>query len=318
MTARALRLGTRGSRLALWQAHTVANRLQAGGTGVEIIVIKTGGDRLQSRPLSEAVTKRLFVKEIEDALLHGDVDLAVHSAKDMPAVLPDGLEIAAALSREDPRDALVLPAGTTVGGDKDLASALARIGGRPSIGTSSVRRVAQLASVIRGATFVPIRGNVDTRLRKLDDGEYDGLVLAAAGMRRLGVEDRISASLPFDVCVPAPGQGIIAVEIRSDDGATRPLVQRLHDAVSGAALIAERALVAALGGGCQVPLGGIAVGDGEELEMRAVVMSVDGARVVRAHGRGSVTDPGALGRRLAEDLAASGAADILEEVRRGQ
>jgi hydroxymethylbilane synthase len=318
MTARALRLGTRGSRLALWQAHTVANRLQAGGTGVEIIVIKTGGDRLQSRPLSEAVTKRLFVKEIEDALLHGDVDLAVHSAKDMPAVLPDGLEIAAALSREDPRDALVLPAGTTVGGDKDLASVLARIGGRPSIGTSSVRRVAQLASVIRGATFVPIRGNVDTRLRKLDDGEYDGLVLAAAGMRRLGVEDRISASLPFDVCVPAPGQGIIAVEIRSDDGATRPLVQRLHDAVSGAALIAERALVAALGGGCQLPLGGIAVGDGEELEMWAVVMSVDGARVVRAHGQGSVTDPEALGRRLAEDLAASGAADILEEVRRGQ
>ncbi len=318
MTARALRLGTRGSRLALWQAHTVANRLQAGGTGVEIIVIKTGGDRLQSRPLSEAVTKRLFVKEIEDALLHGDVDLAVHSAKDMPAVLPDGLEIAAALSREDPRDALVLPAGTTVGGDKDLTSALARIGGRPSIGTSSVRRVAQLASVIRGATFVPIRGNVDTRLRKLDDGEYNGLVLAAAGMRRLGVEDRISASLPFDVCVPAPGQGIIAVEIRSDDGATRPLVQRLHDAVSGAALIAERALVAALGGGCQLPLGGIAVGDGEELEMRAVVMSVDGARVVRAHGRWSVTDPEALGRRLAEDLAASGAADILEEVRRGQ
>ena len=318
MTIRALRLGTRGSRLALWQAQTVTNRLQAAGAHVEIIVIKTSGDRLQSRPLSESGTKRLFVKEIEDALLSGDLDLAVHSAKDMPATLPDGLEVAAALPREDPRDAIVLPVSRDPGREGELATALAVLGEHPSIGTSSVRRRAQLASVIRGATFVAIRGNVDTRLKKLDDGEYDGLVLAAAGMRRLGVDSRISATLPFDVCVPAPGQGIIAVEIRAGDDETRWTVQRLHDRASGAALRAERTLVEALGGGCQLPLGGIAVPDGDSLEMRAVVMSLDGGRVIRAHGSGSTTDPEALGRRVAEDLAASGAAEILEEVRRGQ
>jgi hydroxymethylbilane synthase len=318
VTARALRLGSRGSRLALWQAHTVANLLQARGAPVEIIVIKTSGDRQQTRPLSEAGTKRLFVKEIEDAVLSGDLDLAVHSAKDMSAILPEGLDIAAALTREDPRDALVLPAARAGGRGEDLSSTLSRLGERPSIGTSSVRRRAQLAPVIPGATFVPIRGNVDTRLRKLDDGEYDGLVLAAAGMRRLGVDARISAALPFDVCVPAPGQGIIAVEIRADDDGTRQAVEGLHDPVSGAALSAERALVAALGGGCQLPLGGIAVGAGSELEMRAAVMSLDGERIIRARACGSATDPEALGRRLAEELAASGAADILEEVRRGQ
>jgi hydroxymethylbilane synthase len=316
--ARALRLGTRASRLALWQAHAVANQLQAAGARVEIIVIKTGGDRLQTRPLSEAGTKRLFVKEIEDALLHGDVDLAVHSAKDMPAILPDGLDIAAALPREDPRDAIVLPAGRGGPRTDDLASALALRGDRSTIATSSVRRRAQLACVIQGATFVSIRGNVDTRLRKLDDGEYDGLVLAAAGMRRLGMDARISAALAFDVCVPAPGQGIIAVEVRADDDATRHSVQRLHDANAGAALAAERALVAALGGGCQLPLGGIAVREGDRIEMRAAVMSLEGDRVIRAHGSGPAAAPESLGRQLAEELAASGAADILEEVRRGQ
>jgi hydroxymethylbilane synthase len=315
LTSRPLRLGTRGSRLALWQAHAVANLLQAAGTSVEIIVIRTGGDRLQTRPLSETGTKRLFVKEIEDAMLNGDVDLAVHSAKDMPALLPEGLDIAATLPREDPHDALVLPAGRAA---HDLASVLSQLGDRPTIATSSVRRRAQLAPVIPGATFAPIRGNVDTRLRKLDDGEYDGLVLAAAGIRRLGLGDRISAALAFDVCVPAPGQGIIAIEIRADDTATRDTVRPLHDRDTGAALTAERALVAALGGGCQLPLGGIAVHDGSELDMQGVVLSLDGLRVIRAHRRGSGADPEALGRQLADDLAGSGALDILEEVRRGQ
>jgi hydroxymethylbilane synthase len=315
VTSRTLRLGTRGSRLALWQAHTVASRLQAGGATVEIIVIRTGGDRLQTRPLSESGTKRLFVKEIEDAMSNGDVDVAVHSAKDMTAILPDGLDVAATLPREDPRDALVLPAGRTA---TDLASALSQLGPSPSIGTSSVRRRAQLIPVMPGARFLPIRGNVDTRLKKLDDGEYDGLVLASAGMRRLGVGNRISAALPFDVCVPAPGQGIIAVEIRADDTATRAAVERLHDHETGAALAAERALVAALGGGCQLPLGGIAVQDAGELDMQAAVISLDGLRVLRAHCRGSAADPEALGRRLAEDLAGAGALDILDEVRRAQ
>jgi hydroxymethylbilane synthase len=315
---RALRLGTRGSRLALWQAESVAKLVQAAGGRVEIIVIKTSGDRLQTRPLTESGTKRLFVKEIEDALLGGDVDLAVHSAKDMPAVLPEGLDIAAALPREDPHDALVLPASRAGGGIHDLASALALLGEHPSIGTSSVRRRAQLACVVKGATFGAIRGNVDTRLAKLDGGEYDGLVLAAAGMRRLGVDRRISATLPFDVCIPAPGQGIIAVEIRADDADTRRAVGRLDDPASGAALAAERALVEALGGGCQLPLGGIAVPADGGLDMRAAVMSLDGGRVIRSNKRGSAADPEALGRQLAQELAASGAAEILEEVRRGQ
>jgi hydroxymethylbilane synthase len=315
---RALRLGTRGSRLALWQAESVAKLVQEAGGRVEIIVIKTSGDRLQTRPLTESGTKRLFVKEIEDALLGGDVDLAVHSAKDMPAVLPEGLDIAAALPREDPHDALVLPASRAGGGIHDLASALALLGEHPSIGTSSVRRRAQLACVVKGATFGAIRGNVDTRLAKLDGGEYDGLVLAAAGMRRLGVDRRISATLPFDVCIPAPGQGIIAVEVRADDADTRRAVGRLDDPASGAALAAERALVEALGGGCQLPLGGIAVPADGGLDMRAAVMSLDGGRVIRSNKRGSAADPEALGRQLAQELAASGAAEILEEVRRGQ
>jgi hydroxymethylbilane synthase len=315
VTSRALTLGTRGSRLALWQAHAVANLLQAGGALVEIIVIRTGGDRLQTRPLSEAGTKRLFVKEIEDALLNGDVDLAVHSAKDMPALLPEGLDLAATLRREDPRDALVLPAGRRA---SDLASALSQLGDRPSIGTSSVRRRAQLIPVMPGATFAPIRGNVDTRLKKLDDGEYDGLVLAAAGMRRLGAGDRISAALPFEICVPAPGQGVIAIEVRADDAATLDVVRRLHDRETGAALAAERALVATLGGGCQLPLGGIAVDDGGELDMQAAVMSLDGSRVIRAHRRGLCADPELLGRQVAKDLTGSGASEILEEARRGQ
>lgn len=315
MTTAPLRLGTRGSRLALWQAHTVANALQAGGTPVEIIVIRTGGDRLQTQPLSETGTKRQFVKEIEDALVNGDVDVAVHSAKDMTVLLPEGLEITATLPREDARDALVLPAGRPAG---DSAAVVALLGAAPAIGTSSVRRSAQLMPVIPGARFLPIRGNVDTRLRKLDDGEDHGLVLAAAGMRRLGVGDRISAALPFDVSVPAPGQGIIAVETRRNDTATREAVSRLHDADTGVALSAERALVAALGGGCQMPLGGIAVHDAGELDMEAAVTSRDGRQVVRSHRRGSVDDPVALGRQVAADLVHSGALDILEAVRRSQ
>jgi hydroxymethylbilane synthase len=315
MTGRTLRIGTRGSRLALWQAHTVASQLQAGGAAVEIIVIRTGGDRLQTQPLSETGTKRLFVKEIEDAIANGDADVGVHSAKDMSAILPDGLEIAAALPRADASDALVLPAGRTA---SDLGSAVSQLGANPTIATSSVRRRAQLLPLLPGASFVPVRGNVDTRLKRLDDGAYDGLVLASAGMRRLGVGDRISAALPFGLCVPAPGQGIIAVEIRTADVDARTAVARLHDAAAGAALSAERALVAALGGGCQLPLGGIAVADGDALDMQAVVMSLDGSSVLRAHRRGAVADPEALGRLVAADLAAAGAGDILDEVRRGQ
>ena len=310
-----LRIGTRGSPLALWQARTVAGRLHGTGVDAELVIIKTAGDRLQERPLTETGTKSLFVKEIEDALLRGDIDLAVHSAKDMPAVLPAGLTVAATLPREDPRDALVLPASQSGG---DIADVVARLGAAPTIGTSSIRRSAQLRSLMPGAAFAPIRGNVDTRLRKLDGGGFDGLVLASAGMKRLGFGHRISAPIPIDACVPAPGQGIVAIEIRSDDHATRQALGAMDDEAAGVSLEAERTLVAALGGGCQLPLGGIAVHAGDELEMHAVVVSVDGSRVIRRQARGPRSNPAALGQQLAEALAAGGANAILDAVRRGQ
>jgi hydroxymethylbilane synthase len=319
-----LRLGTRGSQLALWQANRVASEIAArGGPASRIVVIKTSGDRLQDAPPSEVGGKRLFVKEIEDALLHGEIDLAVHSSKDMPAVLPEGLAIGAVLPREDPRDAVVLPVraedvrfkpDATITTLDDLA---ARLGRSPSIGTGSVRRIAQLSRLFPGARFTPIRGNLDTRLRKLDSGEHDALVLAAAGLRRLGFAARIAFSVPPKACVPAPGQGIVAVEIRDDDGRTRAAVSLIDDPDSAAALRAERSLVEALGGGCQTPVGALASRAGDdELELVAAVVSLDGARAVQAQGRGRRTDAADLGRRVARELVAKGAADILAEAQR--
>lgn len=308
------KIGTRGSALALWQAKTVAARLSEHGVPTEIVVIKTGGDRLQDAPLSEAGGKRLFVKEIEDALLAGDIDLAVHSAKDMSAVLPEGLAIAAVLPREDPRDALVLPQGTTV---VDFASALAHIGEMPTIATGSIRRIAQLTSILPYAKFTPIRGNVDTRLRKLDGGDYEAIILAAAGLRRLGLESRISAAIPLDVCIPSPGQGIVAIETRDDDRETRETVAAFTDTTGAASLAAERAVVTALGGGCQLPLGAIAVHEPDGLSLTAIVAWPDGHDAIRRAVKGPAGEAEALGARLAEDLAAAGAADVLASVRSG-
>ncbi len=313
-----LRLGSRGSQLALFQARLVAERIaSAGGPACEIVVIKTSGDRIQDRPLSEIGGKRLFVKEIEDALLNGEVDLAVHSSKDMPAVLPDGLEVGAALEREDPRDALVLPLGTEKGsgirfplgsGETDPGSFSGRIG------TGSVRRVAQLRALFSQASFENVRGNLDTHLRKLDAGEYSLLVLAAAGLRRLGFGERISAAVPLEACVPAPGQGIIAIEIRQGDRATREAVAPIADPDAMSALDAERALVAALGGGCQMPIGGVAVPVGpNELDLSAVVASLDGTRVIRYKKIGSKAEAAALGRAVADELLRQGAQAILAD-----
>lgn len=309
-----LKIGTRGSALALWQARTVAGLLEARGVQVELVIIKTDGDRLQERPLTETGTKRLFVKEIEDALLGREIDLAVHSAKDMPAELPEGLDVAAVLPREDPCDALVLP-GTVA--DADLATALTHLDERPVIGTSSVRRIAQLAVAIPQARFAPIRGNVDTRLRKLDGGEFNAIVLAAAGMRRLGFTPRISAAIPFEVCIPAPGQGIVAIEIRAGDAGTRALLEPISDRAARISLDAERTVVAALGGGCQLPLGAISVHDNGTMRLRAVVATPDGSEVIKREAAGPASDPVGLGRRVAEELARGGATRILDAVRRG-
>jgi hydroxymethylbilane synthase len=319
-----LRLGTRGSQLARYQANSVAALLhERAGIDTEIVIIRTSGDRLAEAALSEIGGKRLFVKEIEDALLAGEVDIAVHSSKDMPAVLPDGLEVGAVLPRADPRDAIVLPQRE---GDADQRQASAaplpieeivrELGRAPRIGTSSVRRSAQLTRLFPGARFLPIRGNLDTRLRKLDFGEFGAIVLAAAGLTRLEHAARISAYLPADVCVPAPGQGIIAVEIRSGDARTRDAVAQINDRPSGAALIAERAVVRRLGGGCQMPIGAFAQIDGESLRATGIVISIDGDRAERADAVGSVADADAIGVRVAEQLLAQGAGAILDAVQR--
>jgi len=328
----------------------VATRIaEAGGPSCRIVIIKTTGDTMADRPLSEAGGKRLFVKEIEDALLRNEIDLAVHSSKDMPAVLPDGLTIAGVLPREDPLDAVVLPVnvrlttsaeaaavkkpdatdgGTTDHGTTDggtgVASGFSRtatiddliavLGPSPSIGTGSVRRIAQLSPLFPRARFLPIRGNLDTRLRKLDEGGYDALVLAAAGLRRLGMASRITMTLAASACVPAPGQGIVAIETRADDNAVRQIVSRINDEDAGAALEAERALVEALGGGCQTPIGALATSvDVDTIELVAAVAALDGSRIIRAAARGSRRDAPALGARIGRQLIGQGADAILAE-----
>jgi hydroxymethylbilane synthase len=251
----------------------------------------------------------MFVKEIEDALLDGRIDMAVHSAKDLPGELPEGLIIAATLEREDPRDALLLPAAEVKGFD----AAKATLGRHPRLGTSSVRRMAELRSVFPHATFVPIRGNVDTRLRKLDAGECDALVLAAAGVKRLGLAHRLSALVPTDICLPAPGQGIVAVEIAEQTGsAVSEVVKRIADADSDTALTAERAVVQALGGGCQMPLGALTTIDGQAIVVHGLVASLDGQTVLRAVAKGHRGGAAATGEKLAAQLIARGASEFLK------
>jgi hydroxymethylbilane synthase len=307
-----LRLGTRGSPLALFQANAVVALLRSrADVSCEIVVIKTAGDRLVDAPLSETGGKRLFVKEIEDALTAGVIDIAVHSSKDMPAVLPHGLGVGAVLPREDARDAMVLPTGGAP--VLLLDEALRQLGPRPRIGTSSIRRVAQLKRVIPGARFAPIRGNLDTRLRKLDSGDYDAIVLAGAGLNRLGYRERISAWIPPDACVPAPGQGIIAVETRLDDARARDAVGQIDDPGSASALAAEREVVVRLGGGCQMPIGALATISGDQLALQTIVISIDGQEALRADAHGHLTEAARVGVLAAEQLLAQGAAKILAE-----
>jgi len=314
-----LRLGTRGSQLALFQAHAVAAALkERADVDSEVVIIKTTGDRLAEATLSQIGGKRLFVKEIEDALLAGDVDLAVHSSKDMPAVLPEGLEIGAVLPRDDPRDAVVLPhlPDASPAAPATVEDVVRHLGRAPRIGTSSVRRSAQLMRLFPGAHFAPIRGNLDTRLRKLDRGEFDAIVLAAAGLRRLDHAARISATLPVEACVPAPGQGIIAVEIRAADPRVRELVSGIDDPPSAAALVTERAVVRRLGGGCQMPIGAFARVNARSIHAAGIVISLDGSDAAHAEADGSLDDPEEVGVRVADALLAKGAQDIIDAVQR--
>ena len=312
-----LRLGTRGSELALWQANAVAARVRRrSGRECERVVIATTGDRLREADLSQVGGKRVFVKEIEQALIDGDVDLAVHSAKDMPAELPDGLAIAAVLPRADPRDAVVLPAGSDVPPALSAAGNGGEEGPAPRVGSGSVRRVAQLRRAWPRARFRLVRGNVGTRLRKLDAGDYDLLVLAVAGLERLGLADRISMPLDAEVCLPAPGQGIVAVETRAGDAATGALLAAVDDPATRAAFTAERAVVAALGGGCQVPIGALAEPAGERLRLRAMVASLDGSRRLCREAAMPADAAQALGAAVAGGLLADGAGPILEAAQR--
>jgi hydroxymethylbilane synthase len=308
-----LRLGTRGSALALVQARTVAALLrERTGAECEIVVIRTSGDTMADARLSEVGGKGLFVKEIEEALLGGTIDLAVHSSKDMPAALPDGLDVSATLPREDPRDALVLPAPAA---SVPFDEAVRRLGAAPRVGTSSVRRVAQLTSLLPHASFVPFRGNLDTRLRKLDQGDVEAIVLAAAGLRRLEQAGRITSLVPADACVPAPGQGIVAVETRVSDTPTASLVAQIGDPDALDALHAERAVVAALGGGCQMPIGAHAVISGDRITLTGVVVAPDGSRAARGTAEGPRSQAASVGREAAERLLADGAQDILARIR---
>ncbi len=303
-----LKIGTRGSQLALWQARTVARLIaESGGPECELVVIRTAGDEPPNAPGTTSV-KATFVKEIEDALAAGQVDLAVHSSKDLAAVFPPGLIIGAALAREDPRDAVLLSFAELVA---DVDVLLQRLGSEPRIGTSSVRRVAQLRRIFPRASFVPLRGNVDTRLRKLDAGECDAAVLASAGLKRLGFANRISLALPFDVSIPAPGQGIVTVQVRDDQPEVLRAVSAINNPAALDALTAERAIVRALGGGCQMPLGAHAEIQGSELLINAIVIAADGAQLIRDQLRGPRSEADALGRSLAEALLERGAAEIL-------
>lgn len=296
-----LTIGSRGSKLALWQANYVKNMLERRGSRCRIEIIKTKGDIVQNVALKEIGNKGLFTKEIEEALLDGGIDLAVHSLKDMPTELPRGLHLAAIPVREDSRDALI---------GKKLQEL--RPGMR--VGTGSLRRVAQMRILAPHVTVEPIRGNVDTRLRKLDDGQYDAIVLAAAGLRRLGWDNRIAEYFTHEQMCPSAGQGALAVETRADGGDGDQACAALDHPATRAAVTAERAALAELGGGCQVPVGVYATASEDELCVRAVVVSPDGARLVTASGRGPILDAASIGRGLGRELLTRGGAEILEEV----
>ena len=301
---RLLRIGTRGSLLAKWQAEFIRKRLfAAAGVEAEIVIIKTAGDKMQQAPLTQIGGKGIFIKELEEALLEESIDLAVHSVKDIPTDTPSRLMFPAVCQRDDVRDCLV---GST------LASL--RQGAR--VGTSSLRRQAQVLHVRPDLDFRDLRGNVDTRLRKVESGEYDAILLAKAGMDRLGVSQRISEILSPEVCMPAVGQGAIAVECRLKDTETADILAPLDDAETRTAIIAERALLAALQGGCQVPLGAWARIERGELVLEACVCSVDGVQYVKQRATAPPDQAAALGEHMARLLIEAGAQSILEEVSR--
>lgn len=310
----ALVIGSRGSKLALTQAELVKSELERldPSIAVRIEIIKTAGD-VKSEPLSLIGGKGVFTKELEDALLDRRIDLAVHSLKDLPTILPDGLSLAAICKREDPRDALVLPASRTWERGHPARS-VASLPRGATVGTSSPRRLAQLKHLRGDLVFKELRGNVDTRLRKLDDGDYDALVLACAGLRRLGLDQRISTPLPTSEMLPAVGQGALGIETRADDEATIDVVRMIDHKFTRLACTAERALLRSLGGGCQLPIAAYAVVREKRIRLDGLVAEPQGGQVVRDRISDGLEEAEELGRRLAEQLLALGADELLSVV----
>jgi len=305
LASRPLRIGTRGSPMALRQTAIVRDRLTAAQpelakTGaVEIVTIRTTGDRVQNRLLAEIGGKGLFAKEIEEALLAGRIDLAVHSLKDLETWLPDGLMIACVPPRDDPRDAFV-----------SRGLSLASVPRGAKVGTASLRRQAQLLRHRRDLSIVPIRGNVNTRLRKMEAGEADALVLALCGLQRLDLSGKATEILPREVMLPAVGQGALAIECRSADEAVRQLLEPLHDPISAACVAAERAMLAALDGSCRTPIAGFAEADGDRLMIEGLLLNEDGSKEIRGRLEGGLGDAAQLGAELGKELRSGAGPDF--------
>ena len=304
MAKKIIRIATRQSPLALWQAEHVAALLVQAYPDVttELVKMVTRGDKILDAPLAKVGGKGLFVKELEQGMLEGTADIAVHSMKDVPIEFPDGLHLAAILEREDPTDAFV----------SNKYASLSELPANARIGTSSLRRECQLKERFPNSEVIPLRGNVNTRLAKLDAGDYDAIILASAGLKRLGMADRITESLDTGISLPAVGQGAIGIECRVDDDEINQILLALHDAQTGLCVAAERAMNTRLNGGCQVPIAGFAQIQGEKVFMRGLVGNPDGSVLYRAERTVGLEESEAMGRIIAEDLLAQGADKILQ------
>jgi len=309
--SKSLVIGSRGSKLALFQSEQAKDRLRTlnPDLDIRIEIIKTTGD-VKPDPLTVIGGKGVFTKELEDALLDGRIDLAVHSLKDLPTILPDGLQIGAICEREDPRDALVLPKNAA----SSSGSLLALTDGAV-VGSSSQRRMAQLKALRPDVAIKDVRGNVDTRLRKLDEGQYDALILASAGLRRLGLAERISATIPTNEMLPAVGQGAVAIEARIDNRFALESIGELNHDATRIACTAERALLRSLGGGCQLPIAAHAVVESDELLLEGLVATIDGSQILRDSVTGPISKAEELGFVLANRLIDLGANSLLTQYR---
>ncbi|MBF0327793.1 MAG: hydroxymethylbilane synthase [Nitrospirae bacterium] len=305
-------IGTRSSKLALWQAEWIKSKLQKLNPNLEIELnkIKTTGDKILDVPLAKVGGKGLFVKEIEEAMLRNEADLAVHSMKDVPTDFPENLHLAVITKREDPRDAFITPSGS----NKSAVKSFKDLPNGAKVGTSSLRRACQLLSIRPDLKIEQLRGNLDTRLKKLDEGLFDAIILAAAGVNRLGWADRITELLEPEISLPAIGQGAVGIECRIDDKFINDLIQQLDHKETSICVRAERACLKKLEGGCQVPIAAYARLTDGKISINGLVGSVSGERIIRASYSGSLDNPESLGIALAEDLLSKGAKEILAEV----